>query len=411
MLPADGGFFEFGDTIRYEVDGHRPRGRRRSTATRSSCSRPSATTSTPTATSSTPAAPAASRCPATRATSAPTSSAPSPRPTPTTGAGGVVRAAPARTPIVLHTKRKEAEFFDSTGRLAGSTSAGDAGVHQRDHRRHRRRRPERRLHRGRRLVRLGPDEPDRDRPDHAAGRHRPTAAPSARSAPARPTARRSRRSTSPTPVAGRPTRTSRPPVTGASTTSAARSTSSRPAGGSNINWIDFVGRRRHRQPPPGPDRDRRRHHRHRPARRSPSTPRRPTPTATPSPTPGPSATAAPPTRRARRAHLRQTPGTYTAEVTVDRRPGRQGSQDVPDQGARRRPRPASPVAPTTSSATRSTPTAGTPSSGPTATLTVADGHLNIPLTAHGHLRLRRHRHAQHRPAAPAGRRLRRSPPR
>ena len=84
-LPVDGGFFEFGDYLALRGRGHRPRGRRRSTATGSSSSPAWVTTSTPTATSSTPAAAARSRCPATPATSVPTSSASSRPPTPTTG--------------------------------------------------------------------------------------------------------------------------------------------------------------------------------------------------------------------------------------------------------------------------------------------------------------------------------------
>ncbi len=67
--------------------------------------------------------------------------------------------------IVVHTKRKEAEFFDSTGRLAGSTSDGDPGVVTEATADTAGGGRERRVRRAGRLVRLGRDEPDQHRRD------------------------------------------------------------------------------------------------------------------------------------------------------------------------------------------------------------------------------------------------------
>ncbi len=126
VLPLDGGFFEFGDTIRYEVEvtdaedttidcddvvvqpalGHDEHAHGYEQYTGCSGSFPlpgdeghvgADIFGTVTATYRDNGAPGASSL---------------------TG----------QDTVVLHTKRTEAEFFDSTGRLAGSTSAGDAGV-------------------------------------------------------------------------------------------------------------------------------------------------------------------------------------------------------------------------------------------------------------------------------------------
>ena len=263
---------------------------------------------------------------------------------------------------MLHPKRTEAEYFDSTGRLATVTSPGDAGVGPGDRRRHRRWRPEHRLRRARRLDRLGPDEPDRHRRDLAAR--------GLGQAGARPGEVRTGSADGPTVATITVPRTggwqsygdySAEP-SGDSTTVSGPLYFVQTAGGSNVNWIDFIGRgvtdnrapRGHASADPVDG--------HRPARGRLHRRRPPTPTATSRSTYdwvfGDGGDRGQPRTS---THTYTEPGTYRRQGDARPTPGApQAAETRRDPGRRRSLTPASPGVRTTSSATRSTPTGGTP---------------------------------------------------
>ncbi len=170
-FPPDGGFFNWGDQVRYTIKVTDPEDgddRLRPGASSRCCS---VTTSTPTRWSSTPAAPAPSRRRSPPGT-APrrTSSRSSRPPTPTRA----VPAAPApltgRQIEVLQPKQKQAEYFTATGRAPVSTGGGDAGVQREAATDTAGGGQNIALHRGRRLVVGRPGEPDQHHRDPVPGR-------------------------------------------------------------------------------------------------------------------------------------------------------------------------------------------------------------------------------------------------